>query len=106
RPEAHCPRKRGLCPAGRAPPPTHLPDSRGSHANCAKLFPRMYLKRLADRLASAAEPPFRSRQVWDWAARGATSYEEMTNLPLDLRERLAGGGPLSSVAAVGGARAR
>ena len=34
--------------------------------------------------------------MWKWAARGATSYEEMTNLPLELRERLAGG-PFSSL---------
>ncbi len=28
----------------------------------------------------SAEPPYRSRQVWEWAARGAPSYAEMTNL--------------------------
>ena len=35
--------------------------------------------------------------MWEWAARGATSYDEMTNLPLELRERLAGEVPFSSL---------
>ena len=57
----------------------------------------MDLKLLDDHLASAEEPGFRARQVWEWAARGATSYDEMTNLPLALRERLAGEVPFSSL---------
>ncbi len=40
-------------------------------------------------LAEAGEPGYRAAQVWEWVARGARSYEEMTNLPLALRERLA-----------------
>jgi len=44
------------------------------------------LQRTLDELG---EPPFRARQVWDWAARGATGYEEMTNIPAPLSERLA-----------------
>jgi 23S rRNA (adenine2503-C2)-methyltransferase len=55
------------------------------------------LKLLSDVLADAAEPPFRLRQIWDWAARGAGSYDEMTNVPAALRERLAGEVPLSSL---------
>jgi len=57
----------------------------------------MDLKLLDDHLNSAEEPGFRARQVWEWAARGATSYDEMTNLPLELRERLAGEVPFSSL---------
>ncbi len=34
------------------------------------------------------EPAYRVRQVWEWAARGATSYDEMTNLPTAARARL------------------
>lgn len=30
-------------------------------------------------------PAFRARQVFSWLARGASSFEEMTNLPKDLR---------------------
>ena len=33
--------------------------------------------------------------MWEWAARGAGSYEAMTNLPLALREALAGEVPFS-----------
>ncbi len=39
-------------------------------------------------LDSLADRAYRRRQVWEWAARGASSYEEMTNLPLALREEL------------------
>ena len=35
------------------------------------------------------EPAYRARQVWEWLARGAGSYEEMTNLPAALRDALA-----------------
>jgi 23S rRNA (adenine2503-C2)-methyltransferase len=48
-------------------------------------------------LATTGEPPFRARQVWAWAARGAGGYEEMTDLPGALRERLAGELPFSSI---------
>jgi 23S rRNA (adenine2503-C2)-methyltransferase len=36
-------------------------------------------------LRERGEPRFRARQVWAWAARGAGSYEEMTDLPRELR---------------------
>jgi 23S rRNA (adenine2503-C2)-methyltransferase len=48
-------------------------------------------------LADTGEPPFRARQVWEWAARGAGGYDEMTNLPLTLRARLAESVPFSSL---------
>ena len=54
---------------------------------------------------SAASPRFRARQVWEWAARGARGYEEMTNLPLALREALAAELPFSSLRVVSEARA-
>ena len=53
---------------------------------------------LATTLAEAGEPPYRDAQVWEWLARGASSYEEMTNLPAVLRERLAAAVPLSTLA--------
>ena len=52
---------------------------------------------LAETLAVAGEPPYRASQVWEWVARGAGSYEEMTNLPAALRERLSAGTPLSTL---------
>ena len=48
-------------------------------------------------LAEAGEPSYRAGQVWQWVARGARSYEEMTNLPAVLRERLAAEAPLSTL---------
>jgi 23S rRNA (adenine2503-C2)-methyltransferase len=53
---------------------------------------------LQQTLAQAGEPPYRASQVWEWVARGAGSYEEMTNLPAILRERLAAEVPLSTLA--------
>ncbi len=61
---------------------------------------------LDDRLAAEGEPTFRSRQVWEWVARGAGSYEEMTNLPAELRRRLADAVPFSSLRVVRTALAR
>ena len=57
----------------------------------------MDLGLLDDRLAARGEPAFRARQVWEWAARGADSYEQMTNLPLELRSALAREVPFSSL---------
>jgi 23S rRNA (adenine2503-C2)-methyltransferase len=48
----------------------------------------MDLDLLQRTLDDAGEPAFRSRQVWAWAARGATEYDGMTDLPLALRARL------------------
>jgi 23S rRNA (adenine2503-C2)-methyltransferase len=48
-------------------------------------------------LAERGEPPYRARQVWQWAARGASSYEEMTNVPRPRREELAAAVPFSSL---------
>ena len=45
----------------------------------------------------ADQPAFRARQVWRWASQGAKSYEEMTNLPAALRERLTAEVPFSSL---------
>jgi 23S rRNA (adenine2503-C2)-methyltransferase len=55
------------------------------------------LVQLAERLHARGEPAFRARQVWEWAARGAGSYEEMTSVPRELREALTGEVPFSSL---------
>jgi 23S rRNA (adenine2503-C2)-methyltransferase len=52
---------------------------------------------LSKTLAEAGEPAYRATQVWEWVARGARSYGEMTNLPAPLRERLAAAVPLSTL---------
>ncbi|HYP54788.1 MAG TPA: 23S rRNA (adenine(2503)-C(2))-methyltransferase RlmN [Solirubrobacterales bacterium] len=53
--------------------------------------------RLTEILTAAGEPTYRPAQVWEWVARGARGYEEMTNLPAPLRERLAAELPLSTL---------
>jgi 23S rRNA (adenine2503-C2)-methyltransferase len=56
---------------------------------------------LLDRvLAERGEPAFRSRQVWEWTARGAASYEEMTTLPKTLRSSLSESVPFSTLEVV------
>ena len=45
----------------------------------------------------ADEPGYRLEQVWRWTAAGAGSYAEMTNLPRELRGRLAERVPLSTL---------
>ena len=57
----------------------------------------MDLDLLEQTLADRGEPPFRAAQVWEWVARGARSYGEMTNLPAALREELAAAVALSSL---------
>jgi 23S rRNA (adenine2503-C2)-methyltransferase len=56
----------------------------------------MDLQQLASTLES--EPAYRARQVWEWTARGASGYDEMTNLPAPLRVRLAEEVPFSTLA--------
>jgi 23S rRNA (adenine2503-C2)-methyltransferase len=46
------------------------------------------------------EPGYRARQVWDWAARGAPGYVEMTNVPAALRARLEEAVPFSTLTVV------
>src|SRR5215210_9452611 len=69
----------------------------GSACPVRQTFFRMDLLLLDERLASADEPGFRARQVWEWAARGAGSYDEMTNVPRELRAQLAHDVPFSSL---------
>jgi 23S rRNA (adenine2503-C2)-methyltransferase len=57
----------------------------------------MDMQRLNEVLAAAGEPAYRGSQVWEWVARGAESYEEMTNLPAELRGRLEADLPISTL---------
>jgi 23S rRNA (adenine2503-C2)-methyltransferase len=57
----------------------------------------MDLQLLDQTLAAADQPAFRARQVWEWAARGAGDYEQMTNLPAPLRKWLGENVPFSSL---------
>ena len=66
----------------------------------------MDLERLPRTLADAGEPAFRARQVWSWAARGASGYEAMTDVPVALRAQLADEVPFSTLTVVEEAHAR
>jgi 23S rRNA (adenine2503-C2)-methyltransferase len=57
----------------------------------------MDLQLLEQTLADLGEPRFRAGQIWSWAARGASGYEQMTNLPAGLRDALARELPLSTL---------
>lgn len=45
---------------------------------------------MGELMKQLGEPAFRAGQVFSWLHRGAASFEEMTNLPKSLREKLAG----------------
>ena len=57
----------------------------------------MDLALLEKTLSDHDEPRFRARQVWAWVARGASGYEQMTDLPSGLRELLSRELPFSSL---------
>ena len=50
----------------------------------------MTLAEMQEAFAALGEPKFRAKQVFTWLHRGATSFEEMTNLSKPLREKLDG----------------
>jgi 23S rRNA (adenine2503-C2)-methyltransferase len=53
---------------------------------------------LLDRvLAANGQSAFRARQIWQWAAKGISGYEQMTNLPVALRECMSENVPFSSL---------
>ena len=57
----------------------------------------MDLALLETTLAERGEPAYRARQVWEWTARGAASYDDMTTLPKALRAALAASVPFSTL---------
>jgi 23S rRNA (adenine2503-C2)-methyltransferase len=52
---------------------------------------------LERRLAERGEPAYRAGQVWRWAARGASGYTAMTNVPAGLRDELEREVPFSTL---------
>ncbi len=54
----------------------------------------------------AGEPAYRVRQVWEWASRGASSYDAMSNLPAATRSLLADEVPFSTLAPVHEAKSK
>ena len=39
-------------------------------------------------LAALGEPKYRAKQIFDWLSRGVRDFDEMTNLPKALKEKL------------------
>jgi 23S rRNA (adenine2503-C2)-methyltransferase len=60
----------------------------------------MDLGLLEQDLADRGEPAYRARQAWEWAARGAPSYDAMTTLPRPLRSDLERAVPFSTLEVV------
>ena len=74
-----------------------------------KLLYELSTEALSQWLANQGQKPFRARQVLEWVyGKGADDFEQMTNLPHDLREVLAGSfelGPLPILAQTRGSEA-
>src|SRR5205809_1751078 len=66
----------------------------------------MDITALHETLERHGEPGFRAHQVWAWVARGATGYDEMTDVPAALRARLAERLPISTLEVEHEARSR
>src|SRR5947199_4268307 len=66
----------------------------------------MDLTLLGQTLAELGEPGYRARQVTAWAFRGASAFDEMTDLPGRLRAQLAAAVPYSTLAVEKESRAR
>lgn len=54
----------------------------------------MTLAELTARFSEMGLPSFRAKQVYSWLHKGVRSYDEMTNIPKALRDRLASDYPL------------
>ena len=48
----------------------------------------MTLEEISEALKTMGEPAFRGKQIFTWLHKGATSFDEMTNLSKALREKL------------------
>jgi 23S rRNA (adenine2503-C2)-methyltransferase len=66
----------------------------------------MDLDLMTQALAEHGQPSFRGRQIWRWAARGAVSFDAMTDVPARLRSALEDEVPFSTLALEHEARAR
>ncbi len=48
----------------------------------------MFFEEIFEEMSKEGIETYRVRQVYDWIAKGVTSFDEMTNLPLAFREKL------------------
>lgn len=63
------------------------------------------MERLELLLDQHEQPGYRERQIWEWLAQGASTFDEMTNVPAQLRALLASELPLSTLELRGESRA-
>ena len=54
----------------------------------------MTLGEMTQLFKEMGQPAFRAKQIYTWLHKGVRGYDEMTNLPKPLRERLAGDYPI------------
>jgi 23S rRNA (adenine2503-C2)-methyltransferase len=78
----------------------------GTEVDHARILQSVDITALQETLEQHGEPGFRARQVWSWAARGATGYAEMTDVPAVLRSRLTERIPFSTLEVEHEARSR
>lgn len=61
---------------------------------------------LRETLTAHGEPAFRERQIWEWLAGGAESWDAMSNIPKDLRAALKEAVPFTSLTPVTDAKSK
>jgi len=67
----------------------NLPETEANLLEAGKNLLEMTVQELADFMGEAGEAPFRGRQIFKWIQSGAETFDEMSNLPLKLRGKLA-----------------
>ena len=98
------------CPVLVMPAPHRL-TTRLRHAAGGRGTPRPYtglmdIALLESTMSDRGEPAYRTRQVWEWAAKGVEGYDAMTNVPAVLREALTDAVPFSTLTVTGEQQAR
>ena len=63
----------------------------------------MDLEALDEYMTERGLPAWRTDQVWGWLARGAADFDEMTDLPKDLRSDLGDSFEISTLGVAGSA---
>ena len=66
----------------------------------------MDIELLESTMAGNGQPAYRTRQVWEWAAKGAAGYDAMTNVPAPLRHTLSDAVPFSTLTVTGEQQAK
>ena len=66
----------------------------------------MDIELLESTMVEAGQPAYRTRQVWEWAAKGADGYDAMTNVPAPLRQILSDAVPFSTLTVTGEQQAK